>query len=373
MSRFVPVAAILAILSGSAWAAQTDWPANVPKVDITPVINRTEVAKGIYQFTVDSDGYVEELNSTAIVTDSDVLVFDTDTRPSTARAILAQIKQITPKPVRYIVNSHWHPDHWSGNDVYMESFPGAEIIANEQTREFMLDTAASEVTNLREYFKGHDKRFAVKMASGKDASGKTLSKQELTKAAYDHFQFRDLVNEQANLKHVFPTLTYTSEMILRHGGREFHFMSVDGDAAGTTVLFLPNEKVLIAGDAVVAPLPTCGPNVRLHVKALRELAKLDWDVLIPGHGPAFHDRTYLNLEVDLMDEIDRQVNAALRRGLVTIEDVQAAVHVENFRDRFLHGQHRPSNDDFPVYVNTIARTCYLNAREGQEVHQSDLQ
>ena len=73
-----------------------------------------------------------------------------------------------------------------------------------------------------------------------------------------------------------------------------------------------------------------------------------------------------------MDEIDRQVNAALRRGLVTIEDVQAAVHVENFQDRFLHDQRRPPTDDFPVYVNTIARICYLNAREGQEVHQTDL-
>lgn len=372
MRRFIPVAATLAILLRPAQAAQSGWPADVPKIDITPVINRTDVAKGIYQFTVDSDGYVEQLNSTAIVTDRDVLVFDTDTRPSTARAILAQIKQITSKPIRYIINSHWHPDHWSGNEVYIESFPDAEIIATEQTREFMVDTAASEVTNLKEYFKGHDKRFAAKIASGKDASGKTLSKQELAKATYDHFQFRDLVNEQANVKHVFPTLTYTNEMILRHGGRQFHFMSVDGDSAGTTVLFLPNEKVLIAGDVVVAPLPTCGPNVRLHVNALRELTKLDWDVLIPGHGPAFHDRTYLTLEADFMDEIDRQVNAALRRGLVTIEDVQAAVHVENFQERFLHGQRRPPTDDFPVYVNTIARICYLNAREGQEVHQTDL-
>jgi glyoxylase-like metal-dependent hydrolase (beta-lactamase superfamily II) len=371
-SKFIPAIAMLAILSGAAWA-QSDWPANVPKADIAPIIKSAEVAAGIYQFTVDSDGYVEQLNSTIIVTERDVVVFDTDTRPSSARAILAQTKKITPKPVHYIVNSHWHPDHWSGNQVYLESFPNAEIIATEKTRELMMDTAANGVTYLKEYIKGHDKRFAAKIATGKDASGKLLGKQELTKAAYDHFQFRDLVNEQAEIKHVYPTLTYTGEMVLRDGGREFHFMSVDGDAAGTTVLFLPNEKVLITGDAVTAPLPSCGPNVLPHVKALRELAKLDWNVLVPGHGPAFHDRAYLNLEADFMEEIDRQVQAALRRGLATIEDVQAAVHVENFRDRFLHGQQRPPSDDFPVWVNVIARVCYLNAREGQEIHASDLQ
>src|SRR5438128_9147884 len=102
-------------------------------------IARTELAPGIFQFTVASDGYVEQLNSVAIVNDVDVLVFDTTTRPSTAEQIIAEIRKITDKPVRFVVNSHWHPDHWSGNQAYAAAFPGLEIIATEKERDLMLN------------------------------------------------------------------------------------------------------------------------------------------------------------------------------------------------------------------------------------------
>jgi glyoxylase-like metal-dependent hydrolase (beta-lactamase superfamily II) len=104
-------------------------------------INKIEIAPGIYQFMTLRDAYVRQLNSVVVVNESDVLVFDTNTRPSSARLILAEIRKITNKPLRYVVNSHWHPDHWSGNEVYAQAFPGLEIIATEQARQFMLNVA----------------------------------------------------------------------------------------------------------------------------------------------------------------------------------------------------------------------------------------
>ena len=59
--------------------------------------------------------------------------------------------------------------------------------------------------------------------------------------------------EGANVQRTYPTLTYGDTLTLYHGGREFRFMSVVGDADGTTVLYLPKEKILITGD--VASLP----------------------------------------------------------------------------------------------------------------------
>src|SRR5947199_8413070 len=75
-------------------------------------IARTELAPGIFQFTVASDGYVEQLNSVAIVNDADVLLFDTTTRPSTADQIIAELRKTTAKPVRFVVNSHCPPYLW---------------------------------------------------------------------------------------------------------------------------------------------------------------------------------------------------------------------------------------------------------------------
>ena len=110
--------------------------------DPVPVAVQTvRIADGIYQFVTAPDGYVPNGNSVAVVTDVDVLVFDTFSRPSTARTVLAEIRRLTGKPVRFVVNSHWHPDHWSGNEVYAREFPGLEIIATEETLQLMRNTA----------------------------------------------------------------------------------------------------------------------------------------------------------------------------------------------------------------------------------------
>src|ERR1700684_4580752 len=104
-------------------------------------IQKVQIADGIYQFITRPDGYVPNGNSVEIVNENDVLFFDTVARLSTARAELAEILMITNKPVRYVVNSHHRPDHWSGNEVYAEAFPSLEIIATEQSRELMLNIA----------------------------------------------------------------------------------------------------------------------------------------------------------------------------------------------------------------------------------------
>src|SRR5689334_23863712 len=104
-------------------------------------VETVQIADGVYQFITGRDGYVPRGNSVVIVNEDDVLVFDTFTRPSTARKELSEIRKITNKPIRYVVNSHWHPDHWSGNEVYAREFPNLEIIATEETRDYMLNAA----------------------------------------------------------------------------------------------------------------------------------------------------------------------------------------------------------------------------------------
>ena len=90
-------------------------------------VQKVQIVDGIYQFITAPDGYVPNGNSVVIVNENDVLVFDTFARPSTARTVLAEIRKITDKPVRYVVNSHHHPDHWSGNQVYAQAFPNLEM------------------------------------------------------------------------------------------------------------------------------------------------------------------------------------------------------------------------------------------------------
>src|SRR6476646_7402221 len=72
----------------------------------------------------------------AILLCDSLLVVDTHSKPSAARALIEQIKKLTDKPVRYVVNSHFHWDHYQGNEAYPSSWPrGVEIISSEATRE----------------------------------------------------------------------------------------------------------------------------------------------------------------------------------------------------------------------------------------------
>ena len=61
--------------------------------------------------------------------------------PAAAAAVLAEIRKRTAQPVRYVVLSHWHWDHWYGAEVYKAAFPGVKIVAHEKTRAMMAGPA----------------------------------------------------------------------------------------------------------------------------------------------------------------------------------------------------------------------------------------
>jgi Metallo-beta-lactamase superfamily len=77
--------------------------------DAGVAVEKVHIADGIYQFITAPDGYVPNGNCVVIVNENDVVVFDTFARPSTARTVLGEIRKITDKPVRYVVNSHLTP------------------------------------------------------------------------------------------------------------------------------------------------------------------------------------------------------------------------------------------------------------------------
>jgi len=328
-------------------------------------VKKTVIADGIYQFTALRDAYVRELNSVAIVTADDVLVFDTDTRPSTARIVLAEIRKITPKPVRYIVNSHWHPDHWSGNQVYAEAFPGLDIIATERVRDTMMNVAPAWPARFAGALANARKTLEQEIANGKLDDGTPLT-PELRKDEEDDVRdFASFVDEQSTLRRTYPTLTYADHLTIQHGGREFRFLDVTGDAEGTTVLYLPKEKVLMTGAAVSYPIPYITPPPTRHAKSLRMLAQLDVDVIIPGHGPAFHDKNFINLEASLLESVAAGVHKALLAGMTTLDQVQKAVTVDELRDQFAHGDPDLENR-YRERVKSIVKMAIRAERDGQD-------
>src|SRR5258705_11412934 len=89
-----------------------------------------KVADGVYYATA-TGSMVTGSNNVAIVGSRDVLVVDTGTSPAAARAFVEDLKLVTPKPVRYVVNTHFHYDHSDGNHVYAGK---ADIIAHDYVK-----------------------------------------------------------------------------------------------------------------------------------------------------------------------------------------------------------------------------------------------
>lgn len=283
-------------------------------------IVRESLAPDIYLFRVPSD--VEQwtaTNTVVIVNETDVTVFDSNTRATTARRIIAQIRAITNKPVRMLINSHWHQDHWSGNDEYVKAWPGVQIVATTQTRDYMKRMMAPF------FIHGARNSLNAERTAGRDT----------TEAA------RFLADLERTPR-VLPNLAYRDSLVFWSGSREFRLISVTGDATGSTVLYLPRERMLVTGDVLVAPEageghPPWTTNSYLITpwyNSLRALEKLDVGTIVPGQGKAFRDKQYLSITADVFGATIDQVHAALERGLTTVEAVTAAVNVDAIGQRY---------------------------------------
>jgi len=328
-------------------------------------VQKVQIAEGVYQFITAPDGYVPNGNSVVIVNENDVLVFDTFSRPSTARTVLAEIRKITNKPVRYVVNSHHHPDHWSGNEVYAEAFPGLEIIATEQSRQFMLNIARAWPAVFQEKLSKDQASLDEEIKSGKRAQGGVLTAKERRQDEDDLRLERDFTTEALGVKRIYPTLTYRDTLTLTDGAREFRFISMLGDADGTTVLYLPKEKILITGDLLSYPVPYFSLNIGEEAKNLKTLEQFDAEVIIPGHGPAWHDKGFLRLEMELFDAIVAQVTKAEQSGAVTAGEIQKTVDVAYLRVKFTH-EDQDLNEKFERYVKRMAENASREARDGRK-------
>jgi cyclase len=327
-----------------------------------------KIGEGIYLFISPDVGADVDGNSIAVINDHDVLVFDSNVLPSTARNVLTEIRKITPKPVRYVVNSHWHPDHWGGNEMYAKEFPDVEIIANQDTRRLMESTMNVYVKTLENQSAQADLEIDKDLKSGKNSDGTALSEKDRKELQDQQRLSRDFMTEYRAMHPVLPTLAYGDKLTLYHGGREFRIMHFVGNTLGDSAVYLPKEKVLLTGDLLVYPVPYCADShPTAWIESLRTLSRLDSNVIVPGHGQAQHDMNYLNLVIESLQSVVDQVREALRRGM-TLEETKKFVNLDAIRLRFT--QDDPDlNASFQGNFAPIVRQAYDEATEELELYQ----
>ena len=309
-----------------------------------------KVADGVYLFKTSGYGDVGlSGNSVAIFTDEGVALFDTTGLPSTGKVIVDEVRRLTDKPVRYVINSHWHWDHWGGNQVFKAAFPEVQIVSHAKTRE-MIATDAAEWN--REYMgkliPQHLTEVEQALAAEKAKPTKPGRDERLAALlAAD----KDFYEQKRTLTTTLPNAVFNDTMTLFVGGREIDLYHARAITPGDTYVFLPKERILITGDILVHPIPFAigGTYPASWTATLRKLIALNPAIVVPGHGDVEPNLDFLKANSKLFERILADVKAARMQGM-TYEQTRAALEknagdyaamvgvkgdaLDNFKDTF---------------------------------------
>lgn len=293
-----------------------------------PAPTRVQIASDVYVYMTPPYGAVGlDGNSVVVVSRDGVLVFDANGTPAAAAAVLRDLRTITDAPVRYIVYSHWHWDHWYGTEVYTAAFPDAVVIAHEQTRVLMAGPAlAFNKPGLEQQLPAYVRTLEARVAAAEQAQPPpaTLAADRDALAAATFF-----LTEKQRVAHVLPAETFTERRDLTLGGRRIQLRHFGrGVTPGDVVMYLPDERVLALGDVVVNPITfalSSYPSEWLAV--LEQIDALDARTIVTGHGPPLEDEKLLHDTMAVFRALLREGRSARARGL----DVDAA------RDEILPG------------------------------------
>ncbi len=213
---------------------------------------------------------------------------DTQLRPSWARDLIAEIRKVTDKPVRYVINTHWHGDHTLGNQAYAAAFgPNVTFVAQTNTREDLIARGAPQIELQRtKTLPDSIAALEKQLADGKDAKGVAFTdatrQQTQTQLTNQKAQFAELM-----ITRITPsTLTYDTSMVIHQGDREIHLLHWgNAHTRGDTVIYLPKERVVITGDLLTNGIPNVRSGYPVEwIATLDAIDKLAWDNAIPGHG-----------------------------------------------------------------------------------------
>lgn len=319
------------------------------------------VAPGVYVALQPFADRFNDSNSTIIVLDDSVVVVDTQTTLTATRAILDQIRKITDKPVRWVINTHWHGDHVQGNQVYREAFPGVQFIAQVNTREDMAQHATAELKDDVAKLPGRIEHYSQSLASGHDSDGKSLTEEQRSLLEMRVNTFSRQLPDLRQTHIVLPDVTFDSSLSLYSGNREIRLTHYAGHTRGDVAVFLPAEKILITGD-LVDDMPYTGDGSPAGlVKTLHELDQLDFALMIPGHGGIKQGHEHLHRVTALFESIVSQVQDDVRMGL-NLEDTKKKVNVEQFRAPLTGGEEHAMRA-FDGWVPVAIERAFLEAKE----------
>jgi glyoxylase-like metal-dependent hydrolase (beta-lactamase superfamily II) len=323
-----------------------------------------QLAEGVYGFVWNNPTQDPiESNALFIVNDRDVVVVDAGILPSSARRMAAALRKLTSKPVRYVVNTHWHDDHHQGNEVYRELWPAVEFIAHRDTRTDILEKTYAPRKQVVADMKKQNEQFARWAATGQDDDGKPIEARRRARMREIAEVYGPAIAEIEKIRNTPPDLTLVDRLVLHRGQRTIDVRWLGrGNTRGDVVVFLPEERVVATGDLLVHPIPFgIGSYYRDWIATLGRLDSLPADILFLGHGHPQRTREYLHQMQGLLTALVQRVDSAVAAG-ATREQTEQAVTLADWKQT-LAGEDRALQGGFDaVFVRPAVGRAWQQAK-----------
>ena len=282
-----------------------------------PPVAVKQVASDLY-FFFDYAGS----NSVFLVTDEGVLVIDTRQHPRAGQELLAAIRKITAKPIRWVINSHFHGDHTFGNAAFQAA--GASFVAQQETARLMQKVQPKEMARRQDYFRSHN---------------------------YD----------PKEVKLILPDLTFSSGMSIWLGGREVRLIYLGpGQQDGDTFVYFPHARALFTpGSFATRNVPNMAftTSVDNWLALLDHVAAMsDVDRILPAHGDLATRADVKEFSAMLRDEYTT-VKAAIDGGL-SLEQAQATLTFPQYREWRNYGRIKDEIGSLYELIKTGKRSYF---------------
>jgi glyoxylase-like metal-dependent hydrolase (beta-lactamase superfamily II) len=211
----------------------------------------TKLAENVYSYVNVKNASPAEsfaANAGIVVGRDGILVVDTLISAKEAKRFISDIRKVSEKPIKYVVDTHYHLDHAFGNSEFARL--GAAIISQVNDRNNLAKKGEAGLKNAKGYG-----------LTDEDMAGTVIA---------------------------LPTVTFTDRMTIDLGGETVELIYVaPSHTEGSTLVYLPERKILFTGDVLFTDFhPFMGDgDVPGWVKTLDFILALDVTTIIPGHGP----------------------------------------------------------------------------------------
>ena len=313
------LSALIAVFAAWVWA---DARAQSGAPTVSGAHRFEKVADGIYYATASGTMNVGA-NSPIIVSGDETLVIDSEITPAAARALVADLKAITDKPVRYVVDSHYHYDHSHGNQVFMKD---AQVIGHDNTRTRMMGNVLEQFTYLNSVKPIPDRVAALRQRIAQESDPqqkKALEQQVANSLAY--------LEQVKETKVTPPAVTFDKSMTIVRNGREMRLLYLGrGHTDTDVVVYLPKERLICTGDLMESVVSYMGDSYPQDwIATLEKVKALDFETVMPGHGVVFTGKAKIEAFQRYLRDVLTQVTALRKQGL-SAEDAAAKVDVTSY-------------------------------------------